>query len=58
MDSTEAAESFAREHGPGRYDVDEIGCDPLPCGHTSQRLGVVITRPGETVKVDRDPWPD
>jgi hypothetical protein len=30
VDSVDALKSFARDHGPGRYDVDEHSLDPLP----------------------------
>jgi hypothetical protein len=30
VDSLEAAASFAKEHGPGCYDVDEHSLDPFP----------------------------
>jgi hypothetical protein len=29
VDSTEALEAFAREHGPGRYHVDEHSLEPF-----------------------------
>ena len=30
LDSIESLEAFARDHGPGRYDVDEHSLDPFP----------------------------
>jgi hypothetical protein len=30
VDTVEAIEAFARDHGPGRYHVDEHSLDPLP----------------------------
>jgi len=30
LDSVETLAAFAREHGPGRYDVDEHSLDPFP----------------------------
>jgi hypothetical protein len=57
LDSSESLELFARDHGPGRYHVDEISADPLPSGHSSRRWGVVIAKQDGTVSVDRDPWP-
>jgi hypothetical protein len=30
VDSVEALKSFVREHGPGRYNVDEHSSDPFP----------------------------
>jgi hypothetical protein len=46
VDSTEAAESFAREHGPGRYQVDEHSLDPFPGTEISARAwGTIIHQP-------------
>jgi hypothetical protein len=56
LDSIESLEAFVRNHGPGRYHVDEIGSDLLPSGHTSRRRGIVIPKPDGTVIVDCDPW--
>jgi len=41
---------------PGRYHVDEISRDPLPCGHTSRRWGVGIKHGDGTFALDPDPW--
>jgi hypothetical protein len=30
LDSIESLEAFARDHGPGRYDVDQHSLDPFP----------------------------
>ncbi|MGO9468101.1 MAG: hypothetical protein ACLQVF_28545 [Isosphaeraceae bacterium] len=30
VDSVDALEAFAREHAPGRFDVDEHSLDPFP----------------------------
>jgi hypothetical protein len=37
LDSIEAVETFARDHGPGRYDVDEHSLDPFPGTKVSAR---------------------
>jgi hypothetical protein len=58
VDSVEAIEDFARQHGPGKYHVDEISTDPLASGHTPRKWGTVIVAPDGTVIVDPDPWPD
>ena len=58
VDSVEAIEDFARQHGPGKYHVDEVGSDPLASGHTSRKWGTVIVTPDGTVVIDRDPLPD
>ncbi len=29
FDSVDSFEAFARDHGPGRYDVDEHSLDPI-----------------------------
>jgi hypothetical protein len=58
VDSIEAIEAFVRDHGPGRYHVDEIGRDPLPSGHRSGRWGVGIKLPDGTVAIEPDSWPD
>ena len=42
VDTIEDIEPAIRDWKAGRYDVDEIGADPLPSGHTSRRWGVVI----------------
>jgi hypothetical protein len=57
LDSIESLELFARDHGPGRYHVDEIIADPLPSGNSYRRWGVVIAKQDGTVSVNRDPWP-
>ena len=57
LGSIESLVASARDHGPGRFHVDQISSDPLPSGHTSRRWGVVIAKTDGTVSVDRDPWP-
>jgi hypothetical protein len=46
-----------REAPPGLYHIDEISHDPLPCGHTSRRWGIVVKRADSTVSIARDIWP-
>jgi hypothetical protein len=58
VDSVEAIEHFARQHGPGRYHVNEISSDPTTGGDTSRKWGTVIVAPDGTVIFDCDPWPD
>jgi hypothetical protein len=58
VDSVEAIEDFARQHGPGKYHVDEISSDPLASGHTARKWGTVIVAPDGTVIIDQDQWPD
>ena len=54
--STEAAEDFALENGPGPYHIDEISVDPLPSGHASRRWGIGINRGDGSVGTEADPW--
>jgi hypothetical protein len=54
--SIDAIEAFVRDHGPGRYQVDEISRDTLPSGHTRRRWGVGIKHADGTVVVEPDPW--
>jgi hypothetical protein len=56
LDSVEALAASARDHGPGRYHVDEISTDPLPSGHTSRRWGFGIKRAAGSVELEPDPW--
>jgi hypothetical protein len=43
LDSVEALRVFARDHGPGRYDVDEHSLDTFPGSSVSARAwGKVI----------------
>jgi len=37
VDSVESVEAFARERGPGRYDVDEHSLEPFPGTKVSAR---------------------
>ncbi len=46
VDSVDAIEAFAREHGPGRYVVDEHTSEPLPRSTPVARAwGVVVHQP-------------
>jgi hypothetical protein len=46
VDSTEALEAFAREHGPGRYQVDEHSLDAFEGSNAKARgWGTVIHQP-------------
>jgi hypothetical protein len=50
VDSIQAAESFARSNGPGRYRVDEHSADPLPGSKsTAKGWGTVIHQPNGRV---------
>ena len=50
----------AREHGPGRYTVDEFASagELFSSGHTSRQWGVIIHRPDGTVASEPYPWAD
>jgi hypothetical protein len=39
LDSVESLETFARGHGPGRYDVDDHSLDPFPGTRVSASAG-------------------
>jgi hypothetical protein len=57
IDSVESLEAFARDHGPGRYDVDEHAIDPFPGTKVSARAWIkVIYHPGGQVVLDPMPW--
>ena len=52
LDSIESLEAFARNHGPGRYDVDEHSLDPFPGTTVSARAwGTVIHQPNGRIVV-------
>jgi hypothetical protein len=52
LDSIESLEAFARNHGPGRYDVDEHSLDPFPGSKVSARAwGTVIHQPDGRIAV-------
>jgi hypothetical protein len=55
--SVDALASFATEHGPGRYDVDEHSLDPFPGSNfTARAWGKVIHHQDGQVVIDRIPW--
>jgi hypothetical protein len=57
VDSQEALERFARQYGPGRYDVNEHSLDPFPGSkHVARAWGRVIHRQGRTVVMEPHPW--
>jgi hypothetical protein len=46
LDSVESLEAYARDHGPGRYDVYEHSLEPFPATKGSARAwGKVIHQP-------------
>jgi hypothetical protein len=46
LDSIESLEAFARDHGPGRYHVDEHSLNPFPGRKVSARAwGTIIHQP-------------
>jgi len=46
VDSEQALELFARDHGPGRYEVDEHSLDPFEGSNAKARAwGMVIHEP-------------
>jgi hypothetical protein len=58
VDSIQAAERFARNHGPGRYHVDEHSLDAFPGTNVSARSwGNVIHHNDGQVVLDPIPWP-
>jgi hypothetical protein len=58
FDSIESLETFARDHGQGRYDVDEHSLDPFPGMKVSARSwGHAIHYQDGHVVLDRIPWP-
>jgi hypothetical protein len=57
INSVEALKSFAREYGPGRYDVDEHSSDPFPGTNvTARSWSKVIHYEDSYVAVDPIPW--
>jgi hypothetical protein len=57
LDSVEALTAFARDHGPGRYDVDEHSLDPFRGSKVSARAwGKVIHYQDGYVALDPIPW--
>jgi hypothetical protein len=57
LDSVEALPGFAREHGPGRYDVDVHAFDHFPGSNVSARSwGNVIHHKDGQVVLDPIPW--
>ena len=57
LDSVEALTAVARDHGPGRYDVDERSLDPFPGTKVSARAwGQVIHHKDGQVVLDPIPW--
>jgi hypothetical protein len=57
IDSLDAVMSIAREHGPGRYDVDEHSLDPfVGTNVTARAWGNVIHQKDGQVVVDGIPW--
>jgi len=56
-DSIEALPAFARDHDPGRYDVDEHSLDPFLGTKVSARAwGKVIHHKDGQVVLDPIPW--
>jgi hypothetical protein len=45
VDSVESLEAFARDHGPGRYDVDEHSLDVFPSSNRAACLGPIDAFP-------------
>jgi hypothetical protein len=57
VDLVDALQSFAQEHGPGRYDVHEHSLDPFPGTEVTARAwGKVIHHKDGHVVVDPIPW--
>lgn len=58
VSSIESLELFARDHGPGRYDVDEHSLQPFPRTKVTARAwGRVIHHQDGQVVLDPIPWP-
>ena len=58
LDSIESLEAFARDHGPGRYDVDEHSLEPFAGTKVLARAwGKVIHHQDGQVILDPIPWP-
>jgi hypothetical protein len=57
VDSVDALMSFVREHGPGRYEVDEHSLDQFPRTKVTARAwGKVIHYEDGYVAMDPIPW--
>ena len=58
VDSEEEMKAFARQHGPGRYRVDQHTLDPFPGSNAKARAwgSVIHLRDGEVI-LDPIPWP-
>jgi hypothetical protein len=57
VDSIPAAETFARENGPGRYHVDEHATDRLHGSKSTARAwGTVIHHQDGRVVLEPHPW--
>jgi hypothetical protein len=57
VDSVPAVEAFAREHGPGRYHVDEHAAQFLAGSKSSARAwGTVIHQKDGQVVLEPQPW--
>jgi len=49
-----------REHGPGRYHVDEFAAagETLASGHTCRQWGTIIHQADGTIIPKPNPWPE
>jgi hypothetical protein len=57
LDSVELVEAFARDHGSGRYNVDEHSLDPFPgLKVTARAWGKVIPHKDGQLVLDPSPW--
>jgi hypothetical protein len=57
VDSISAVEAFGRDHGPGRYHVDEHAAESLPGSRSSARSwGTVIHHKDGQVMLETLPW--
>jgi hypothetical protein len=57
VQSVDDLRAFAREHGPGRYNVDEHSLDPFPGTNVTARAwGKVIHHKDGQVIPDPIPW--
>jgi hypothetical protein len=57
VDSIEAVDAFSRQHGPGRYDVDEHSLHPFPgSNHVARAWGHLIHRQDGRVELEPHPW--
>jgi hypothetical protein len=55
--SVESLEAFARDHGPGRYDIDEHSDDLfLGSKHVARAWGHVIDRQDGSATMEPPPW--